>query len=56
MYDHTLHRGRKCFCYYFLEAFRTAGKLKCHVKECFKIMVNKELKPKKGDSKIMKEK
>ena len=37
MYDHALHRGRKHFCYYCLQAFRTAEKLKCHIKYCFKI-------------------
>ena len=33
MYDHTLHSGRKYFCHYYLQAFRTAEKLKCHVKD-----------------------
>ena len=37
MYDHTLHRGRKYFCRYSLQAFRTTEKLKCHIKDCFKI-------------------
>ena len=37
MYDHTLHRGRKNFCCYCLQAFRTAEKLKCHIKDYFKI-------------------
>ena len=37
MYDHTLHRGRKHFCRYCLEAFRTAEKLKCDINNCLKI-------------------
>ena len=36
MYDHTLLRGRKHFWRYCLQAFRPAGKLKCHIKDCFK--------------------
>ena len=36
-YNHTLHRERKYFCRYCLEAFRTAVKLKCHIKGSFKI-------------------
>ena len=36
MYDHTLHHGRKYFCHYCLQAFRTAKKLKCLVEDCFK--------------------
>ena len=50
MYDHTLHRGRKHFCHYCLQAFRTAEKLKCHIKDCFKINGKQTIKmPKKGD-------
>ena len=30
MYDYTQHRGRKHFCRYCLQAFRTAEVLKCH--------------------------
>ena len=37
MYDHTLHCGGKHFHHYCLAAFRTAGKLKCHIKDSFKI-------------------
>ena len=37
MYDHTLHRGRKHFCGYCLEAFSIDELLKCHIKDCFKI-------------------
>ena len=36
MYDHTLHRAKKHFCCYCLQAFRTAEKLKFHIKDCFK--------------------
>ena len=50
MYDHTLHRGRKHFCHYCLQAFRTAEKLKCHIKDCFKINGKQTIKmPKKGE-------
>ena len=34
MYDYTLHLGRKNFCLYYLQAFRTAETLKCHIKDC----------------------
>ena len=37
MYDHTLHRGRKHFCCYCLQAFSTEEILKPHIKDCFKI-------------------
>ena len=37
MYDHTLNHGRKCFCHYCLQAFKTVEKLKCHIKDCLKI-------------------
>ena len=48
MYDHTLHRGRKHFCRYLLQAFRTAEELKCHINDCFKIDCNQANKmPKK---------
>ena len=48
MYDHTLHRGRKYFCRYLLQAFKTAEKLKCHINDCFKIDRNQASKmPKK---------
>ena len=36
-YDHTLHRGRKYFCRYCLQAFNTEEMLKLHIKHCFKI-------------------
>ena len=44
--DHTLHRGRKQFCRYWLQAFITAEKLKCRILKCqiaLKLMVNKLL-------------
>ena len=44
MYDRTLHNGGKHFCYYCLQAFRTAETLKCQVKDYFKIKVIKELR------------
>ena len=37
MYDHTLHRRRKDFCRYWLQAFSTEEILKLHIKDCFKI-------------------
>ena len=37
MYDHTLHRGRKHFCRYYLQAFSTEEILKRHIKDCFTI-------------------
>ena len=44
MYDHTLHRRRKNFCRYCLQAFRTAGSLKYHIKDCFKINGKQRMK------------
>ena len=38
MDDHTLHYGRKHFCHYCLQDFRTAEQLKCHIKYYFKII------------------
>ena len=37
MSDHALHRGRKHFSCYCLQAFSTEEILKSHIKECFKI-------------------
>ena len=60
MYDHTLHRGRKHFCRYCLQAFRTEDILKRHITDCFKINDRQRIiMPKKGEyvnSKIMNEK
>ena len=43
MYDHILHRGRKQFCCYCLQAF-SKGEILKHIEGCFKIkLVNKEL-------------
>ena len=42
MYDHTLHRGKKHFCRYNLQVFRTEEILKRHIKYCFKINDNGE--------------
>ena len=41
MYDHTLHRGRKHFWRYCLQAFSTEELLKRHIKISLKLMVNK---------------
>ena len=50
MYDHTLHRGRKHFCHYFLQAFSTEEILKCHIKGSFKINGKQNIiMPKKGE-------
>ena len=60
MYDHTLPRKRKRFCRYSLQFFGTAEKLKCHIKDWFKINGKQRIKIEKKDntldSKIMKEK
>ena len=49
MFDHTLHDRRERFCRYCLQAFRTAEKLKCHIKDCFEINGKQTIKiPKKG--------
>ena len=37
MFNYTLHRGRKHFCWYCLQAFSTEDILKLYVKDCFKI-------------------
>ena len=50
MYDHTLHRGRKHFCRYFLKAFSTKETSKYHIKNCFKINYRQRIKmSKKGE-------
>ena len=36
MYDFGLHRGKKHFCRYCLQAFSTEEILKRHIKDCFK--------------------
>ena len=36
MYDLTLHRGRKHFCCYCLQAFSTEERLKRYIRDCFK--------------------
>ena len=60
MYDHTLHRGNTHFCCYCLQAFKTAEKLKCHVKDCFKINGKQTIKMLKKvnilNSRILEEK
>ena len=38
MYYHTLDRGRKHFCGYYLQAFRSEEILKTHIKDCFKVI------------------
>ena len=43
MYDHTLHRGKKHFCRYYLQAFNTEEISKRHLKIYLKLMGNEEL-------------
>ena len=48
MNDHTLHRGKRHFCRYSLQAFSTEKILICRVKDCFKINGKQMIKrPKK---------
>ena len=50
MYNHILNYGRKHLCRYCLEAFRTAEKLKYHIKYRCKINGKQTIKmPKKGE-------
>ena len=50
MYDYTLHRGRKHFYRYCLQAFRTAETLKTRIKDCFQINDKHRIKlPRKGE-------
>ena len=50
MYDHTLHRERKHFCRYCLQASSTKEILKNHIKDCFKINGKQRIiMPKKGE-------
>ena len=50
MYNHTLHRIKKHFCRYCLQAFSTEKLLKYHIKHCFKINGKQKIKmPKKGE-------
>ena len=59
-YDHTLHRGRKHFCRYCLQASRTAENLNVILKIALKLIVNKLLRWLKRvnilNSKILEEK
>ena len=60
MYDHSLDHERKHFCCYCLHVFITEEILKCHIKDCFKLMINKWLRRLRKvnmlNSKILKEK
>ena len=50
MYDHSLHRRRKYFHRYCLQAFITEEILKRHIKDCFKINDKQTIEmPKKGE-------
>ena len=50
MYDHTLHCGRKHFCFYCLQTFSTEEILKRHIKDGFKINGKQRiLMPKNGE-------
>ena len=49
IYDYTLHRGRKDFCRYFLQAFSSEELLKSHIKDCIEINGKQRvIMPKKG--------
>ena len=37
IYDHSLHREKKHFCRYCLQALSAEKILKCHINNCFKI-------------------
>ena len=43
MYDYILNHGRKHFCC-CLQGFRTANRLKYHIKDCFKIIGKQKIK------------
>ena len=50
MCSHTLHRGRKHFCRYCLQAFSTEEILKRNIKDCLKINGRQRIiMPKKGE-------
>ena len=44
MDDHTLHPGTEHFCCCCFQTFRTTEKLKCHIKDCFKINFKQKIK------------
>ena len=49
IYDYTLHRGRKDFCRYCLQAFSSEELLKSHIKNCIEINGKQRvIMPKKG--------
>ena len=52
MSDHTFHSGRKYFCCYSLQAFRTAEKLKNCIKDCFIITGKQTIKMPKNSEHI----
>ena len=50
MYDYTLHLERKNFYFIVYGAFRTVEKLKCQIKDCFKVNCKQRIKmPKNGE-------
>ena len=52
MYDHKIHRGRKHFCRYSLQTFRTSEKLKCNFRDYFEIYGKQIIKMPKNDEYI----
>ena len=52
MYDHTLHRGKKHFCRYCLQALSTEKILKFYIKDYFKINGKERVKMPKKDEYI----
>ena len=50
MYEHALHRGRKQFCSYCLQAFSTEEIIKHYIKDYFEINDKQRIiMPKKGE-------
>ena len=48
--DHNLHRGKRYFCRYSLQAFGTEEILKSHINDCFKINCKQIIQiPKEGE-------
>ena len=52
MYDHTLNRGIKHFCRYYLQVFSREEIVKRHIKDCFEINVKQKIKMSKINSMV----
>ena len=44
MYGHSLHRGRKHLCRYWLHVLIAEGILRCHIKDYYKIYGKQTIK------------